>query len=127
MEFRDNQAIYLQIAEYVCEQVLLGKWMPGSKIPSIRELAIFMEVTPNTVQRTYDYLQQEEIFTNKRGVGYFVSEDGVEKILQFRRSLFLQNELPVMFRNMYLLKITAEDVTRRFEKFIEENFKETKP
>ncbi|WP_316633095.1 GntR family transcriptional regulator [uncultured Flavobacterium sp.] len=126
MEFRDKQAIYLQIAEYVCEQILLGKWLPGDKISSIRELAIFMEVTPNTIQRTYDYLQQEEVIVNKRGVGYFVSEDGPEKVLKFRRDLFIQNDLPVMFRNMYLLKVSGEDVTKRFEEFIKENFKETK-
>ena len=126
MEFRDKQAIYLQIAEYVCEQILLGKFLPGDKISSIRELAIFMEVTPNTIQRTYDYLQQEEIITNKRGVGYFVPEDGPKKVLKFRRNLFIQNDLPVMFRNMYLLKVSGEDVTKRFEEFIKENFKETK-
>jgi len=126
MEFRDKQAIYLQIAEYVCEQILLGKWLPGNKILSIRELAIFMEVTPNTIQRTYDYLQQEEVITNKRGVGYFVPDDGPEKVLKFRRNLFIQNDLPVMFRNMYLLKVSGEDVTKRFEEFIKENFKETK-
>ena len=126
MEFRDKQAIYLQIAEYVCEQILLGKWLPGDKISSIRELAIFMEVTPNTIQRTYDYLQQEEVITNKRGVGYFVYEDGPEKVLKFRKNLFIQNDLPVMFRNMYLLKVSSEDVTKRFEEFIKENFKETK-
>lgn len=126
MEFRDKQAIYLQIAEYVCEQILLGKWLPGDKISSIRELAIFMEVTPNTIQRTYDYLQQEELIANKRGVGYFVPEDGRERVLKFRRNLFIQNDLPVMFRNMYLLKVSGEDVTKRFEEFIKENFKETK-
>lgn len=126
MEFRDKQAIYLQIAEYVCEQILLGKWLPGDKISSIRELAIFMEVTPNTIQRTYDYLQQEELIANKRGVGYFVPEDGRERVLKFRRNLFIQNDLPVMFRNMYLLKVSGEDVTKRFEEFINENFKETK-
>jgi len=124
MEFRDKQAIYLQIAEYVCEQILLNKWLPSNKILSIRELAIFMEVTPNTIQRTYGYLQQEEIILNKRGVGYFVPEDGSEKVLNFRRNLFIKNDLPVMFRNMYLLKVTAEDVTLRFEEFINENFKE---
>ena len=126
MEFRDKQAIYLQIAEYVCEQILLNKWLPGNRILSIRELAIFMEVTPNTIQRAYDYLQLEEVIINKRGVGYFVPEDSPEKVLKFRRNIFIQNDLPVMFRNMYLLNVSSEDVTKRFEKFITENFKEKK-
>ena len=69
MDFRENPAIYIQIAEYVCEQILLKKWNLGDKIISIRDLAINMEVNPNTVQRAYDFLQQREIITNKRGIG----------------------------------------------------------
>src|SRR5438309_1619566 len=76
MEFRDKQAIYLQIAEYVCEQILLNKWPLGEKFLSIRDMAVAMEVNPNTVQRAYDFLQQREIVTNKRGIGYFVKEGG---------------------------------------------------
>ncbi len=69
MEFREKQAIYIQIAEYVCEQILLKKWNTGDKIISIRELAISMEVNPNTIQRSYDFLQQLEIISNKRVSG----------------------------------------------------------
>jgi DNA-binding transcriptional regulator YhcF (GntR family) len=71
MEFRDNPAIYIQIAEYVCEQILLKKWKLDDKIISIRELAVTIEVNPNTVQRAYDFLQQKNIITNKRGIGLF--------------------------------------------------------
>ena len=123
MEFRENQAIYLQIAEYVCEQILLKKWNLGEKILSIRELAILMQVTPNTVQRAYDFLQQKEIITNKRGIGYFIEADALDRILAFRREQFIANELPVYFRNMYLLKMDAAEVNSMFEQFIKENFK----
>ena len=123
MDFRDNPAIYIQIAEYVCEQILLKKWNLGDKIISIRDLAISMEVNPNTVQRAYDFLQQKEIITNKRGIGYFIEASAMEKILAFRREQFIENELPVFFRNLYLLKIDLKDIKSRFEKFIEDNFK----
>ena len=123
MEFRDNQAIYLQIAEYVCEQILLKKWNLGEKILSIRDLAILMQVTPNTVQRAYDFLQHREIITNKRGIGYFTEADASERILAFRREQFIANELPVFFRNMYLLKMDFKEVESLFEQFIKDNFK----
>ena len=123
MEFRENQAIYLQIAEYVCEQILLKKWKLGEKIISIRELAISMQVTPNTVQRAYDFLQQREIITNKRGIGYFTEEDALQRILDFRREQFIANELPVFFRNMYLLNMDFKEVKSLFEQFIKDNFK----
>lgn len=123
MEFRENQAIYLQIAEYVCEQILLKKWNLGEKILSIRDLAILMQVTPNTVQRAYDFLQQREIITNKRGIGYFTEANALERILNFRREQFIANELPVFFRNMYLLKMDFKEVKSLFEQFIKDNFK----
>jgi GntR family transcriptional regulator len=126
MDFRDGQAIYLQIVEYVCEQILLKQWLPGNKIISIRDLGVAMEVNPNTVQRAYDFLQQREIIVNKRGVGYFVEETAVEKVVAFRKEQFIENELSVFFRNMYLLNIPMDEIRLRYAEFIEQNFKEKK-
>ena len=123
MDFKENPAIYIQIAEYVCEQILLKKWNLGEKIISIRDLAISMEVNPNTVQRAYDFLQQREIITNKRGVGYFTEEDAMERILSFRREQFMENELPVFMRNIYLLKIDFKEIKALFDQFVKDNFK----
>jgi DNA-binding transcriptional regulator YhcF (GntR family) len=123
MDFKENPAIYIQIAEYVCEQILLKKWNLGEKIISIRELAVAMEVNPNTVQRAYDFLQQKEIITNKRGVGYFTEEDAMERILSFRREQFMENELPVFMRNIYLLKIDFKEIKILFDQFVKDNFK----
>src|ERR1700710_1208853 len=117
MDFKETPAIYIQIAEYVCEQILLKKWRLGDKITSIRDLAILMEVNPNTVQRAYDFLQQREIITNKRGVGYFTEEEAMERILAFRREQFMENELPVFMRNLYLLKIDFKDIKKHFDQF----------
>lgn len=124
MDFREGQPIYLQIAEYVCEQILLKQWPLGSKLISIRDLAVFIEVNPNTVQRAYDFLQQRQIITNKRGVGYFIEEDAIDRVITVRKEQFIENELSVFFRNIYLLDISFEEIRERFEKFIEQNFKD---
>ena len=123
MEFKENPAIYIQIAEYVCEQILLKKWKLGEKIISIRDLAVNMEVNPNTVQRAYDFLQQRDIITNKRGVGYFIEDDAMDRILSFRREQFIENELPVFMRNIYLLKIDFKEIKTMFDQFVKDNFK----
>jgi GntR family transcriptional regulator len=123
MEFREKQAIYLQIAEYVFEEILLKKWQDGDKILSIRDLAIALEVNPNTVQRTYDFLSQQGIIANRRGMGFFVEPDAEAKIIAFRREQFLKNELPNFFRNLYLLKIDIATLPPQYEQFISENFK----
>jgi GntR family transcriptional regulator len=123
MDFRENPAIYIQIAEYVCEQILLKKWKLGDRVISIRDLAVNMEVNPNTVQRAYDFLQQREIITNKRGIGYFIEEEALERIFEFRRGQFMENELPVVLRNMYLLKIDVNEIRLQFDQFVKNTFK----
>lgn len=123
MEFRENPAIYIQIADWVCEQILLNKWKVGEKIISIRDLAVDLEVNPNTVQRSYDFLQQREIINNRRGIGYFVDENAMDLILDFRRDQFMENELPMLMKNMYLLKIDPKEIKTRFEEYIRKHFK----
>jgi GntR family transcriptional regulator len=124
MDFKDKSPIYIQIADYVCEQILLKRWKLGEKIISIRDLAIQIEVNPNTVQRGYDLLQQQNIIINKRGIGYFTEEDALERILSFRRQQFIDNELPLMMRNMYLLKIDLKEFKVIYDRFTKDNYKE---
>ncbi|QMW05059.1 GntR family transcriptional regulator [Spirosoma foliorum] len=118
MDFRDKQAIYLQIAEYVSEQILLGRWPVGEKIPSVRELAAELEVNPNTVMRTYEFLSQLEVIANKRGIGYFSADDALDKIRSFRREQFLQNDLPQFFKNLTLLGISLREIETRYDEYV---------
>ena len=117
MEFKDNEAIYLQIAGYVSELILRGKWPPDSKIPSVRELAGDLQVNPNTVMRTYELLQSQEVLYNKRGIGFFVAPAAGQQVLAARRERFLSQELPEVFGTMLLLGIGLPEVQRRYEEF----------
>jgi DNA-binding transcriptional regulator YhcF (GntR family) len=118
MEFRQNQAIYLQIAEHISERILSGKWTEGQRIPSIRELAEEIEVNPNTVMRSYGYLQELGIIYNQRGIGYFVSEDAFQKTLELKKKNFIRRELPRIFRTMDLLRLSCEDLRALYEESI---------
>jgi DNA-binding transcriptional regulator YhcF (GntR family) len=121
MEFKETQAIYLQIGDYVCEQILLGRWNEGDRILSVRELGVDLQVNPNTVMRTYDFLQSNEIIFNKRGVGYFVADRAKEKIIKYRRDQFMDHELPAFFKNMTLLGMNFEELKVRFDEYIKNN------
>ncbi|RKR83637.1 DNA-binding transcriptional regulator YhcF (GntR family) [Mucilaginibacter gracilis] len=123
MEFRNNEAIYLQIAAYVSEKILRGVWAQGEKIPSVRDLSVELQVNPNTVMRTYEFLQSQEVIFNKRGIGFFVETEGIKKVKLYRKERFLQQDLPDFFRNIFLLDITLDDLQARYEKFKTENFK----
>jgi len=110
MEFRQNQAIYLQIADHISERILSGTWAEGERIPSIREMSEDIVVNPNTVMRSYAYLQDLGIIYNQRGIGYFVAEDAYRKTLELKKKNFIRRELPRIFRTMDLLDLTWEDL-----------------
>ncbi|MGD2033604.1 MAG: GntR family transcriptional regulator [Bacteroidales bacterium] len=126
MEFKETQSIYLQIADHFCENILLQKWNPGDRIPSVREMAVNIEVNPNTVMRTFNYLQDKGIIFNKRGIGYFVSEDGFEKTKAHRKEIFVNQELPRFFKALELLNMTMEDVNSYYKQHIENRSNENK-
>lgn len=125
MEFKENEAIYLQIASYVSENILLGKWPTDDKIPSVRDLAGELQVNPNTVMRTYEFLQNQEVIYNKRGIGFFVTPGATNKIKQYRKERFLQQDLPDFFRNVFLLNISLDELQRRYEQFKSEHYAPT--
>ncbi|WP_375418694.1 GntR family transcriptional regulator [uncultured Hymenobacter sp.] len=117
MEFRENEAIYLQIAGYVSDNILRRLWPPDAKIPSVRELAGELQVNPNTVMRTYEHLQNQGIVYNKRGIGFFVAPDAGRQVQQLRRARFLEQELPEFFKTIFLLDINLEEIQLRYAHF----------
>lgn len=117
MEFKETQAIYLQIGDYISEQILLGRWNEGERIPSVRELGVELQVNPNTVVRTYEFLQNNDIIFNKRGVGYFVSDDATVKIKDLRKKQFLEQELPQFFKTLELLGMSFDEITVRYNSY----------
>jgi GntR family transcriptional regulator len=110
MEFIENQPIYMQIADNFCENILLRKWKPNERIPSVRDMAVSMEVNPNTAMRAFVYLQEKDIIYNKRGIGYFVAEEGFQKALELKRAEFIEKDLPIVMKTMRLLDITCKDM-----------------
>ena len=115
MNFNDNKAIYLQIAEWVFEQILNGKWKEGDRILSVRELGASLEVNPNTVLRSYDYLQNMEIIINRRGIGYFVAPEATDKIIHHRRKQFIEEEVPAFFKIMKMVKMSWEELEKLYK------------
>ena len=122
MQFSQSQSIYLQIADYVCEKILLKEWETGGRLPSVRELAVLLEVNPNTVMRTYEFLQQQEIIFNQRGIGFFASPNAIEKAAHYRKGVFIEKELPQVFRSLFLLGMDPEELKPRFEQFRKQFF-----
>ena len=118
MIFKERQSIYLQIAERISDEILAGTYTPGSRVPSVREYAVMIEVNLNTVMRSYDTLQSWGILDMKRGLGYFVADDAVSTILARRREAFLSTQASEFFDTARSLGITPEDLADMYRKHL---------
>ena len=112
MEFHSQRAIFLQIADLLTDGILEKKWAADERIPSARELAASIEVNPNTVMRAYTFLQDQNIITNKRGIGFFVTSDSVAKIIQLKRAEFIAQEIPKLSKTLKMLNISFDEMGR---------------
>ena len=111
MRFKDNKAIYLQIADLICDEILQQKLLEDERIPSVREYAAIVEVNANTCARAYDWLQGQGIIYTKRGLGYFVCAGAKDAIRQMKRQEFMTDTLPEVARQMVNLGITMEELS----------------
>jgi len=116
MQFNTHSPIYMQIAEYIHDLILSKVWEDGQRIPSVRDMAMELEVNPNTVIRTYSLLQEEGTLENQRGIGYFTAKDARTLVLQKRREHFIKRELPALFETMNRLGLTMKDLQQYAEK-----------
>ena len=113
MQFDEPKGIYVQIADRMRERILRGDWSAGTRIPSIREMAVELGVNPNTVARSYQALVDGGLIANRRGLGYFVAEDAAEGARAAMRETFLRDELPRIARTLRLLGIGPGEIAAR--------------
>ena len=105
MEYSEHKPIYLQNVDLMQEKILQGDWREEERIPSVREYGAEIGVNPNTIMRSYEKLTADGIIYNRRGIGYFISENALETVLEAQRKEFMEEELPQILRRMKLLGI----------------------
>lgn len=123
MDFKEHKAIYLQIAERICDEILLEEFKEEERIPSVREYASIVEVNFNTVMRSFEYLQLMKIIYNKRGIGYFVSQGAKEEIIALRKAAFLKKDINDFFKNIYVLNIPIEEIIAMYKDYVKQQQK----
>ncbi|MDE7310970.1 MAG: GntR family transcriptional regulator [Eubacterium sp.] len=70
-----DRPIFIQILERIRMDIISGKYQPGEKLPSVRELAAEAAVNPNTMQRAFAELERTGLVYSKRTSGRFITED----------------------------------------------------
>lgn len=103
-----DRPLYSQLLEQIQMQIVSGKYPPGSKLPSVRELAAEAGVNPNTMQKAFAELEREHLIQTQRTAGRFVTED-VLLIRQVRHSL-AKEQLTVFFQKMQRLGYQTNDI-----------------
>lgn len=109
MEFNDNKNIFIQIGEWIMDQIIQGKLISGQRVPSVRELAEEMVVNRNTVNKTFTNLQDQGILENRRGMGYFVAPNADSTIRDIRKQIFFNEQLPQLVETAKQLQLSQED------------------
>ena len=71
----DKRPMYLQIMEQIKQRIVLGDWAEGHAIPSIRQLAVDLQVSVITVKRAYLELEREGVIVTQQGKGSRVASN----------------------------------------------------
>ncbi len=120
MIYQNERAIYVRIAERICDDILSGKYAEEERVPSVRELAAEYEVNTNTALRAFDILQRDGILAQQRGIGMLVERGARRRIRAARRKAFLEHDMPDFFRRLHLLGMTIDDVVEAWQAAEEE-------
>ncbi|MEG1622456.1 MAG: GntR family transcriptional regulator [Alistipes sp.] len=126
MDFNENQPIWNQIYQMICQSIASGKWAEEERIPSVRELAMTLQVNPNTIMRTYEKLTQEEVIANRRGIGYFTLSGAQARTGEMLRAQFFQGQLYQLFIKMDQLGIGIDRIEQMYNLYQKQKNDENK-
>lgn len=96
--FDNNLPIYLQLVEQLKKQIIAGIIPPGSRLPSVRDLATTTKVNPNTMQKALTYLEELKLIYTERTNGKFVTND--KKLLDKYKEKYASELSQTYFTNM---------------------------
>ncbi len=117
LDLNSDKSIYIQIAEVIENEILLGNLKEGDQAPSTNQFAKVYQINPATAGKGLNLLVEDGILFKKRGLGMFVSEGARENILEKRQESFFKETLPEIIKEVERLEIPTEKII----KFIEEH------
>lgn len=118
MNFKDNIPIYLQIKDFIYQEIVTHKLELGDKLPSVRDLALELSVNTNTVQRALGELIDEQIIETKRGKGNFVME--TPTMVNDLRQKLVTRQLDEFYDNLKSLDLNNQEIVHYVENYLEE-------
>ena len=116
-EFQDHLPIYAQLMDTLKRRIITGRYLPGEKLPSVRELAAEAGINPNTVQRAFSELEREGLIYTQRATGKYVTEN--EADIKTARQSLAKTQVADFLRAMQSLGFSVGDVIVLLQSFNE--------
>ena len=115
---QSDRPIYAQLVEQIQRMIVTGVFPAGSRLPSVRELAVEAAVNPNTMQRALARLEEDGLLYTQRTSGRYVTEE-TNRIMQAKEAM--AGELIRQFiENMEKLGYTREQAVELIKRQKEE-------
>lgn len=113
-----NKALYLVIADSIMDEILNGSLKPDDRLLSIRDYAARVQVNHNTVVRAYDYLSEQQLIYNRRGMGFYVAEDAPVIVERLRRKEVCGVQLEEIFRQLSMLDVSPDELRDYYQRYL---------
>jgi len=107
IDFTNGVPIYRQIINQVLNLAALGLLKPDEALPSIRALALKLQVAPNTISKAYEELEASGVLHKRRGLGTFVSFEQMQKV-DCERQRIIEHRINALLIEAHLLNFTPE-------------------
>lgn len=104
-----------QICEQLCVLIATGKIGAGEKLMSVREVAVSAGITPNTVQKSFEQLEQKGIIFSRRGSGWYVNED-IHVARETMQEL-VNTKTSAYINDMYSLGLNNDDIINMIKEY----------
>ncbi len=112
-----DRAIYLQLIEEIQMRIVAGFYQPGSKLPSVRELAAEAAVNPNTMQKAFSELEGSGLIITMRTSGRMVTEDTT--MIQDLRKKLASEEVKLFFEKMRQYGFNNQEIVNLIQSSVE--------
>lgn len=103
-----DRPIFIQILERIRMNIISGKYQPGEKLPSVRELAAEAAVNPNTMQRAFAELERAGLVYSRRTSGRFITED--QEMIERLKTDIAKEKIKVFLESMQQLGYGKEQI-----------------
>ncbi|MDD6306551.1 MAG: GntR family transcriptional regulator [Clostridiales bacterium] len=103
-----DRPIFLQIVERIQMDIISGKYKPGDKLPSVRDLASEAAVNPNTMQKAFSELERTGLVYSQRTTGRFITEDTV--MINELKASFAKEKITEFIALMQQLGFSKEEI-----------------